>query len=82
MSSLFVHQSSSNSLFTVLLFALHIPIIHNEHNKERKMNKKKWIVVAAIIGFIVVNMFITNVSNKNDDRDSNVNPINSNISTH
>jgi uncharacterized membrane-anchored protein len=44
---------------------------------------KRWLIIGAIIvAFIVVNVVITNLTQHEEDRQRDVNPMNSNISTH
>ncbi|MCL7749451.1 hypothetical protein [Halalkalibacter alkaliphilus] len=46
-------------------------------------HNKKWLIIGVVIvTFIVVNVVITNLTQQDEDRQRDVNPMNSNISTH
>ncbi|WP_156314934.1 hypothetical protein [Halalkalibacter wakoensis] len=46
------------------------------------MKKKTWIILAVVLGIMIVNVLLTNLSNDDEFNDDEMTPINSNISTH
>ncbi|WP_161784695.1 hypothetical protein [Halalkalibacter okhensis] len=47
------------------------------------MNHKKWFLLAGVVVlFIIINLMITNLTQKDEDLPKDVNPVNSNITTH